>query len=47
VDLATLAGVVLALGGILLGLVIEGGNVGQVIQPTAAMIVFGGTLGTL
>ncbi|HEY1400139.1 MAG TPA: flagellar motor protein [Terriglobales bacterium] len=46
-DLATLAGVVLALGGILLGLVIEGGNVGQVIQPTAAMIVFGGTLGSV
>ena len=46
-DLATLAGIVLALGGILLGLVIEGGNVGQVIQPTAAMIVFGGTLGSV
>jgi chemotaxis protein MotA len=47
VDKATLAGIVLALGGILLGLVIEGGNVGQVIQPTAAMIVFGGTLGAI
>jgi len=47
VDKATLAGLVLALGGIFLGLVLEGGNVGQLIQPTAAMIVFGGTLGAV
>jgi len=47
VDKATLVGIVLAVGGIFLGLVIEGGNVGQVIQPTAAMIVFGGTLGAV
>ncbi len=46
-DKATLAGLVLALGGIFLGLVLEGGNVGQLIQPTAAMIVFGGTLGAV
>ena len=46
-DKATLVGIVLAVGGIFLGLVIEGGNVGQVIQPTAAMIVFGGTLGAV
>jgi len=38
---------VLALGGIFLGLLIEGGNLGQVLQPTAAMIVFGGTLGAI
>jgi chemotaxis protein MotA len=47
VDKATLAGLVLALGGIFLGLILEGGNVGQLIQPTAAMIVFGGTLGAV
>jgi chemotaxis protein MotA len=47
VDKATLAGLVLALGGIFFGLLLEGGNVGQLIQPTAAMIVFGGTLGAV
>jgi chemotaxis protein MotA len=47
VDKATLVGLVLAIGGILLGLMLEGGNLGQVLQPTAAMIVFGGTLGAI
>jgi chemotaxis protein MotA len=47
VDKATLGGLVLALGGILLGLMLEGGNIGQILQPTAAMIVFGGTLGAV
>lgn len=46
-DKATLAGLVLALGGIFLGLFLEGGNVGQLVQPTAALIVFGGTLGAV
>lgn len=46
-DKSTLVGLVLAIGGILLGLMIEGGNLGQVLQPTAAMIVFGGTLGAV
>ncbi len=46
-DKATLGGLVLAIGGILLGLMLEGGNLGQVLQPTAAMIVFGGTLGAV
>ncbi len=46
-DKATIGGLVLAIGGILLGLMLEGGNLGQVIQPTAAMIVFGGTLGAI
>ncbi len=46
-DKATLGGLVLAIGGILLGLMLEGGNIGQVLQPTAAMIVFGGTLGAI
>ncbi|MGA9555750.1 MAG: flagellar motor protein [Terriglobales bacterium] len=44
-DKATLGGLVLALGGVLLGLLLEGGNVSQILQPTAAIIVFGGTLG--
>ncbi len=46
-DKATLGGLFLAIGGILLGLMLEGGNLGQVLQPTAAMIVFGGTLGAV
>jgi chemotaxis protein MotA len=47
VDKSTLTGLFLALGGILIGLLIEGGRVAQVLQPTAAMIVFGGTLGAV
>jgi chemotaxis protein MotA len=46
-DKASLGGIVLALGGILVGLLLEGGNLGQILQPTAAMIVFGGTLGAV
>jgi chemotaxis protein MotA len=34
-------------GGILAGLLLEGGNVRQILQPTAALIVFGGTLGAV
>ena len=44
-DLATIIGIVAALVFILGGQVIEGGSVLQILQPTAAMIVFGGTLG--
>ena len=46
-DKATLVGLVLAIGGVLLGLMLEGGNLGQVLQPTAALIVVGGTLGAV
>ena len=35
------------MGGILAGLLWEGGRLGQIIQPTAAMIVFGGTFGAV
>src|SRR5438270_61414 len=44
-DLGTLLGIVVALAGILAGQAIEGGSLLQILQPTAAMIVFGGTLG--
>jgi len=44
-DKATIGGLVLAIVGILAGLLIEGGNVSQIAQPTAAMIVIGGTIG--
>ena len=44
-DLATLVGIGLAAFGILFGQFLEGGSVLQILQPTAALIVFGGTLG--
>jgi chemotaxis protein MotA len=46
-DKGTIAGILLAIGGIVAGLLLEGGNLGQILQPTAAMIVFGGTLGAI
>ena len=46
-DKASFGGVLLAVLGILAGLLLEGGNLGQIFQPTAAMIVFGGTLGAV
>lgn len=46
-DKASLGGLIVAVGGIIAGLLLEGGNLGQVLQPTAAMIVFGGTLGAV
>lgn len=46
-DKSSLGGIVLALGGIIAGLLLEGGNFRQILQPTAAMIVFGGTLGAV
>jgi chemotaxis protein MotA len=47
VDKGTIVGILLAIGGIVAGLLLEGGNLGQILQPTAAMIVFGGTLGAV
>ncbi|MGA9631004.1 MAG: flagellar motor protein [Candidatus Acidiferrales bacterium] len=44
-DKASFGGLVLAIVGILAGLLIEGGSVSQIAQPTAAMIVLGGTFG--
>ena len=46
-DKASFGGVLLAVVGIVAGLLLEGGNLGQIVQPTAAMIVFGGTLGAV
>jgi chemotaxis protein MotA len=46
-DLASIGGLVLALGGILGGLVLEGGKMADLAQVTAAMIVLGGTLGAV
>jgi chemotaxis protein MotA len=46
-DKASWGGAVLGLTGIVGGLLLEGGNLSQVVQPTAAMIVFGGTMGAV
>jgi chemotaxis protein MotA len=46
-DKSSFGGVVLAIGGILTGMMMEGGRIGQILQPTAAMIVFGGTIGAI
>jgi len=47
VNKSTLSGIAIALSGIAVGLYLDGGKVGQMIQPTAALIVFGGTLGAV
>jgi chemotaxis protein MotA len=46
-DFATLAGLVVALAGVLGGLLIEGGKLRDVAQFTAALIVIGGTAGAV
>ncbi len=46
-DLSSIAGLALALGGILGGLILENGKIQDVSQVTAAMIVLGGTFGAV
>lgn len=46
-DKATLIGLALGLGAILGGQVLEGGGIGSITQPVAAIIVFGGTFGAV
>lgn len=46
-DKASFSGVILAITGIIAGLLIEGGSLRQILQPTAALIVFGGTMGAV
>jgi chemotaxis protein MotA len=46
-DAATLSGLILAFGGILGGLIMEGGKLRDVSQVTAALIVLGGTCGAV
>jgi len=46
-DIATIAGLAIAFGLILFGNHLEGGHMSAVIQPTAALIVFGGTFGAV
>ena len=44
-DLGTIIGITVAFVGILGGQILEGGSVLQILQPTAGLIVFGGTIG--
>ncbi|MGS0745821.1 flagellar motor protein [Syntrophomonas erecta subsp. sporosyntropha] len=44
-DLATLIGLLLGLGGMIGGFLLEGGHLGMLVVETAALIVFGGTFG--
>jgi chemotaxis protein MotA len=46
-DLLTIVGFLLGVAGIVGGLILEGGNLADVAQVTAAIIVFGGTLGAV
>jgi chemotaxis protein MotA len=46
-DIAALLGAAVAIAGILGGLVMEGGRISDVSQITAALIVFGGTIGAV
>jgi chemotaxis protein MotA len=46
-DLTTCGGLLLSLGGIIGGLILEGGKVQDVAQVTAALIVLGGTIGAV
>lgn len=46
-DIASIGGILLALCGILAGMTMEGGKISQIMQPTAALIVLGGTVGAV
>ncbi|WP_447973754.1 flagellar motor protein [Nitrospira sp. Kam-Ns4a] len=46
-DILTLLGIIIAVGAILGGQVLEGGHVGSILQLTAFIIVIGGTLGAV
>src|SRR5882672_679442 len=46
-DKSTIAGIVIALGFISAALMMEGGSLLQIMQPTALMIVLGGTVGAV
>jgi chemotaxis protein MotA len=47
VDWGSLVGIALALGGILLGQILEGGALGSLVQPAAFIIVVVGTIGAV
>ena len=46
-DRGTVIGVIVAVSGVVAGLLLDGGSLKQILQPTAALIVLGGTLGAV
>ncbi len=46
-DRSTWIGIAVAVAGIAAGLMLDGGRMLQILQPTAALVVFGGTLGAV
>jgi len=46
-DITTVVGIVGSVALILLGQALEGGHIGSILQATAALIVFGGTIGAV
>jgi chemotaxis protein MotA len=46
-DILSIAGMVVAIGSILLGNIMEGGHTSSLVQPTAFLIVSGGTIGAV
>jgi chemotaxis protein MotA len=46
-DITSVGGIVFAIAMILIGQALEGGHIGSILQLTAAMIVFGGTIGAV
>lgn len=46
-DKTSIAGLALGIAAIVVGQVLEGGHVGSLVQPTAMLIVLGGTLGAV
>lgn len=44
-DIATVVGFVVGIASLIFGFLLEGGHVNALMQPSAALIVFGGTLG--
>ena len=46
-DLVTVVGLLVGIGAIAGGMVLEGGHLGSILQLTAAIIVFGGTMGAV
>ncbi len=47
IDFASILGLIVGVGGIVGGLIMEGGSVREIVGPTALMIVLGGTLGAV
>ncbi|MFQ5427421.1 MAG: flagellar motor protein [Thermodesulfobacteriota bacterium] len=46
-DILTIAGILLGLSALIGGQILDGGSLESVLQPTAALIVFGGTIGAV